>query len=145
MNDEARERQAAAPAHGRPAYPLHKIVAAVDRAKVEGVITQLAAAGFPRDQIDVVTAEDGAGLDELSGGTGVRGLLRRLSLSVGDDLDAVEQMREELRFGHALVLVPVHDDAELVRVRDLLREDGGHAMRYFGRWTIASLDGDGEK
>ena len=75
-------------------------------------------------------------------GRGIRGLLTRFSLSLGDDLDELEQARQELMYGHPLVLVMVDGMTEHDRTRDLLREHGDHAMRYFGHWTITSLEGD---
>jgi hypothetical protein len=60
---------------------------------------------------------------------------------LGDNLDAIEQARSELNRGHLLVFVAVHDDAERERVHDILRDHGGHSMRYFGHWTITILDG----
>jgi hypothetical protein len=47
-----------------------------------------------------------------------------------------------LTYGDALILVLVDDNAERDRAHAVLREHGGHAMRYFGRWTIATLEGD---
>jgi hypothetical protein len=134
----------ASPASGRghPEYPLHRVVAAIDRSDIDAVVDALTDAGFARDGIEVVTADDVPDFDELVGGSGVRGFLRRLNLSIGDDLDDIEHARDELEYGHALVLVPVRDDAERDRAHAILHEHGGHSMRYFGRWTIATLEGD---
>ena len=123
-------------------YPRHKIVAAVERAETDGVVAALGEAGFARDRIEVLTAEDVPGLEEPIGGSGGRGFLARLNLSMGADLDEIERARRELAHGHALVLVQVHGDAERDRAHDVLRRHGGHAMSYFGRWTIATLEGD---
>jgi hypothetical protein len=128
------------PGH-RPPYPLHKIVSAVEPAETDGVVGALNDAGFARDRIEIVTAGDVPGLDEPIGGSGLRGFLTRLNLSAGDDLDAIDQARSELLHGHPLVLVSVHDNAERNRAHAILREHGGHAMRYFGRWTITTLEG----
>jgi len=107
-----------------------------------GVVTALNDAGFTPDRIEVVTAEDVADLDEPIAGSGIRGFLSRFSLSLGDDLDEVEQARHELTYGHALVLVMVDGMDEQERAHAVLREHGGHSMRYFGRWAIATYDGD---
>jgi len=131
------------PAGGdRPPYPLHTIVAAVERAETDRVVSALGEVHFARGRVEVFTAEDVPGLDQPIGGAGLRGFLTRLSLSMGSDLDEIEQARRELAYGHALVSVPVHDDVERHRAHAILREHGGHAMRYFGRWTIATLEGD---
>ena len=142
MDDEPRDRTPSPPARGRPPYPLSKIVAAVARAETEGVVAALGDVGFARERIEVVTGEDIPGLDEPIGGSGLHGLLTRLNLSVGADLDEFEQARQELVYGHALILVLVHGDVEQERAHAVLRQHGGHAMHYFGRWTITTLEGD---
>jgi hypothetical protein len=83
-------------------------------------------------------------LDEPIGGSGIRGFLTRFSLSLGDELDEIEQARRELTYGHALVLVMVDGMAEQERAHAVLREHGGHAMRYFGRWTITTYEDDAQ-
>jgi hypothetical protein len=106
------------------------------------VVTALEEAGFAGDRIEVVTSEDVSDLDEPIGGSGIRGFLTRFSLSLGDDLDEIEQARRELTYGHALVLVMVNGMAEQDRAHALLREHGGHSMRYFGRWATTTYEGD---
>ena len=142
MDNEPQDRTPPASHRDRRPYPLHKVAAAVAPAETDGVVAALAEAGFAPDRIEVVTAEDFPGLDEPIGGTGLRGFLTRLSLSLGDELDELEQARRELAYGHALVLVMVDGTAEQQRAHAVLREHGGHAMRYFGRWAITSLEGD---
>lgn len=142
MTDE-RHDQGARPADGRRRpYPLHKVLAAVERAQSEGVMVALEEAGFARDGIDVVTAEDVSDLDQPVGGAGALGFLRRLGLRSGGDLDGIEQAQRELSFGHSLILVPVDGDAERDQAHEILRQHGGHSMSYFGRWTITTLEGD---
>src|SRR5918995_597778 len=116
--------------------------AAIDRNQRDAVVAALTDAGFAPDRIEVVTADDVPGLDEPIGGSGIRGFLTRLNLSLGDDLDEFEQARQELKYGHALVLVMVDGMAEQDRAHAVLREHGGHAMRYFGRWTITTYEDD---
>jgi hypothetical protein len=140
MNDESRDRTPPAFNRGRQPYPLHKVVAAVARDETDGVVAALTDAGFGRNHIEVVTAEDVPGLDEPVGGTGLRGFLTRFNLSLGDDLDELEQARHELMYGHALILVMVHGMDEQERAHAVLREHGGHSMRYFGRWAITTYD-----
>ena len=143
MDHEAKDRTPPAPGPGRRPYPpLHKVAAAIARADTGSVVAALDEAGFARDRIEVVTAEDVSDLDEPIGGSGIRGFLNRFSLSLGDELDEIEQARRELTYGHALILVMVNGMAEQDRAHAVLREHGGHAMRYFGRWAITSYEGD---
>ena len=118
------------------------LAAAIDRNQRDVVVAALKDGGFAPDRIEVVTAEDVSDLDEPIGGSGIRGFLTRFSLSLGDELDEIEQARQELTYGHALVLVMVDGMAEQDRAHAVLREHGGHAMRYFGRWAITSYEGD---
>ena len=141
MHNEPAGHSSSASSQEQPAYPLHKVVAAVEPTRVQQAAAALAAAGLDGDRVEIVTAADIPALDEPIGGTGLRGFFERLGLSLGDDLDALQQARSELSQGHVLVFVAVSDDAERDRVHDLLREHGGHSMRYFGNWTITTLEG----
>ena len=142
MDNEPQDRRLPAPGPGRGPYPLHKVAAALARDKTDGVVAALEEAGFARDRIEVVTSEDVSDLEEPIGGAGIRGFLTRFSLSLGDELDEIEQARRELTYGHALILVMVDGMAEQERAHAVLREHGGHAMRYFGRWAITSYEDD---
>jgi hypothetical protein len=142
MDNEHQDRKPPSRGPGRGPYPLHKVAAALAREQTDGVVAALTDAGFAPDRIEVVTADDVPGLDEPIGGSGIRGFLTRFSLSLGDDLDEFEQARQELKFGHALVLVMVDGMTEQERAHTVLHEHGGHAMRYFGRWAITTYEGD---
>lgn len=142
MNKEPRGHTRPAPPRRQLTYPLHKIVSAVAQSDTDGVVAALDEAGYGRDRVEIITAEAVPGLGEPIGGTGLHGLLTRMQLSMGDDLDELEQARLELVCGHALIQVLVHGDGEQSRVRAILSQHGGHAMRYFGRWAITTLEGD---
>jgi hypothetical protein len=138
--------------HTRPAlrqrrltYPLHKIVAAVGRSDADIVAAALGDAGFGRDRIEIVTADEVKGLGDPIGGSGLRRLLVRLQLSLGDDLDELEAARQDLMSGYALIQIRVHGHEEQVRAHAILRQHGGHDVHYFGRWTITPLIADEAK
>ena len=120
-------------------YPLHRIVAAVGRSDSDIVAAALGEAGFGRDRIEIITADEVKGLGDPIGGSGLRRLLVRLELSLGDDLDELETARQELMSGHALIQIRVDGREEQVRAHAILRQHGGHNMHYFGRWTITPL------
>jgi hypothetical protein len=144
MDNEPQNRTPPARGPGRGPFPLHKVAAAIDSNQTDTVVSALKDANFPPDRIEVVTAEDVSGLDEPIGGSGIRGFLTRFSLSLGDELDEIEQARQELTYGHTLILVMVDGMAEQERAHAVLREHGGHAMRYFGRWAITTYDDDAD-
>jgi hypothetical protein len=123
----------------RLTYPRHKVVAALGRSDADIAAAALGEAGFDRDRIEIVTADEIEGLADPIGGSGLRRLLVRLLLSLGDDLDELEAARRELVSGHALVQIRVHGRDEQVRAHAILRQHGGHGTHYFGRWTITPL------
>jgi hypothetical protein len=119
--------------------PRGKVVGALEPAAVVAATDALIAAGLAADQIEVTTAADVEGLERPLVHSGLAGLVGRLLLSTGGDLDVMEEARQELLAGHALVSVPVAGDEVMYRVRDVLRAHGGHSIQFFGRWTITSL------
>ena len=141
MSTQSPGHTSSSPSHYRPSYPLHRLVAAVEPANVDAIISALAAAGVDPKDVEIITTDEAFEQEEPIGGSGIRGFLERLGLSLGDDLDALEQARAELRQGHVLLCIAVHDDAERMRVHEILLEHGGHSMRYFGHWTITTLEG----
>jgi hypothetical protein len=116
------------------------VIGALDAEVVDGVRVALIAAGFAEERIQVVTADDIEGLHSPLEQSGLRGLVGRFLLNLGDDLDEMELMRQELAAGHVLIFVPVAGDDERDRVRGIFRDNGGHSIRHFGHWTITSLD-----
>jgi hypothetical protein len=123
----------------RLTYPLHKVVAAVGRSDSAIVAAALGEAGFGRDRIEIITADEIEGLGDPIGGPGLRRLLVQLELRLGDDFDELEAARQELMSGYALIQIRVDGREEQVRAHAILRRHGGHDMHYFGRWTITPL------
>jgi hypothetical protein len=140
MANENRDAVSPAPAHKHRSFPVDKVGAAIDPSDLTRVLEALEAAGFPRDQINVMTAADVPDLDQPIGGSGLRGLLRRLNLDLGYELQELEDAREELKRGHTLILVPAGSDAEQEQAHAILRQHCGHHLRYFGRWTVRELE-----
>jgi hypothetical protein len=116
-----------------------KVAGALDPTAVDTVTAALTTAGFDADQIEVA-AEDIEGLQTPLNRAGLAGFIGRFLLSIGDDLEELERARQELAAGHTVIMVTVAGDDERGHVRDILRDHGGHGIRYFGNWTITSLD-----
>lgn len=126
---------------GESLGPLEgKVIGAVQPTVVSEVTAALEAAGFPADEIDVVTSEDIAALDAPIDRPGLSGLVSRFVFSIGDDLDEIQQAREELAAGLILIGVAADGDESVHRVRDILREHGGQSIVHFGRWTITTFE-----
>ena len=117
-----------------------KVIGAVQPTVVSEVTAALEAAGFPADEIDVVTSEDIAALDASIDRPGLSGLVSRFVFSIGDDLDEIQQAREELAAGLILIGVAADGDESVHRVRDILREHGSQSIVHFGRWTITTFE-----
>ena len=142
MDNEPQDRKPPAHGPGRGPYPLHKVAAALARDRRTAWSPPSRTPALRRTGSRSSPPTMCPDLDEPIGGSGIRGFLTRFSLSLGDDLDEIEQARQELKFGHALVLVMVDGMTEQDRAHTVLREHGGHAMRYFGRWAITTYEGD---
>lgn len=121
-------------------YPVHNVIAAAPQPQVDQVVTALEDAGFMRERIEIILAKDVFGLREQIGGSGIHRVLTWIELSLGDDLDALDQAWRELKHGHVLIQVLVHGNEEKDRARKILLQHGGYAIHYFGRWTITPLD-----
>jgi hypothetical protein len=131
-----------APATGlrRHGTPEGKIIGAFEPSALDTLIPALVEAGFAEDTIDIVTAEDMPHLDAPIDRQGFAGAIARFLFSLGDELEELEQMRNELRAGHVLVGVPVHGDEATHRVQAVMREQGGHGIISFGRWTVTQFE-----
>lgn len=116
-----------------------KVIASLEPHMLDPATTALVAAGYPPDQIEVITAEDVDGVETPLDQTGFRGLVSRFFLSLGGGLNRLEVAREELAAGRVLVMIAVQDDDEMFRVSDMLRSHGSHRVFYAGRWTITVL------
>jgi hypothetical protein len=134
------------PPAGQDAEPRHHgspegmVIGAFAPDAVESVTAALVAAGFAADQIDVMTADDLQDLDAPIDRPGLAGALGRFLLSLGDDLDELEKARQELANGHVLIGVPAMGSDIIHRVRDVMRDNGGHGITHFGRWAITTFD-----
>ena len=140
MENTARDHTAQPNVSRHHKSPEGMVIGAFEPSTVAAVKAALVAAGIPADQIDVMTPED---IDELEAPLtrpGIKGLVGRLLLSLGDELDELERARQELSVGHVLIGVPVMGDDRVHQVRDIMREHGGHAIIRFGRWTITAFD-----
>lgn len=119
--------------------PEGKVIGAVEPENSAMIIVALAGAGFPADQIDVVTAADLAMMNNPLAHDGLRGFIERFLLSLGEELNALEELRQMASNGHTLVGVPVEGDEAMHRAAKVLRDHGAHEVTHFGRWTITSL------
>jgi hypothetical protein len=138
MDEPKAERPVNTP--GRRVEALeNEVVGAVGRDAVGPAVCDLIDAGFA--PIGILAGEGGLRRVEatISGGAGLGGLLNRLALSMGGDMDKLRQAAEELRAGNVLIDVEVAGDDAKNRARDILQRHGGHFITYFGRWSMETL------
>ena len=140
MEDEPHDHTRSTLPRRQLTYPRNKIVAAVGRSDADVVAAALGEAGFGRDRIEIITADEVKGLGDPIGGSGLRRLLVQLELRLGDDFDELEAAHHELLSRYALIQIRVHGHEEQVRAHAILRQHGGHDVHYFGRWTITPID-----
>ncbi|HET7095532.1 MAG TPA: hypothetical protein VFI22_18720 [Thermomicrobiales bacterium] len=138
MDESKAERPVNTPG-GRVEAPENEVVGAVARDDVGPAVADLIDAGFA--PIGILAGDGGLRRIEatISGGDGLGGVLNRLALTMGGDMDKLRQAAEELRAGHVLIDVEVADDAAKIRARDILQRHGGHFITYFGRWSMETL------
>jgi hypothetical protein len=139
-NEESDVNEQAQDHHAREHEgPDGKVLGAVEPDSLESVRGALVAAGFPADEIDVVTTADLEAMEGPFEHDGLRGFVERFVLSLGEDLNALDELRRWGKEDHTLIGVPVMNDEEMYRAAGVLREHGAHEITHFGRWTITTL------
>lgn len=120
-------------------YPRHYVVAVIDdTGQALRAMAALKAAGF-----DAAAAELCPGADYLKNYRAFvkgRNLFERLGdLFPAEEHAAVEEYVAEAERGASFVTVHVVERSPRERARDILKEHGGHAMRYYGDNAITDL------
>lgn len=120
-------------------YPKHYVVAVVDDpAGATRAMAALREAGFTDATAEICPgAEFLKNYREFVEG---RGLLQRLEgLFPSEERAAVEEYLAEAERGASFVTVHAPERGERDRAANLLKTNGGHAMRYYGDNTITDL------
>lgn len=121
-------------------YPESRVVAALDASALDAAMAALTSAGFPGDDMLLITPDDIGNIDSPLTETGVSGFLRRLILSLGVDLAVLEHLREQVvTHGRVIVMVPVNGDDEKSQAANILNEHNAYSVNYAGTWTIERL------
>src|SRR5262245_28880408 len=120
--------------------PHPKIVGAAGRSDSDIVAAVLGDAGFSRDRIEIVTADEIKAPHDLIAESGLRRLRVQLKVSGEDGLDQQDGERQALMSGYALIQIRVVGREEQVRAHAVVRQDDGNDMQFFERWTITPDD-----
>lgn len=120
--------------------PEGKVIGAVEPNTCAVVVVALADAGFPANEIDVVTAADlDMMMENRSLHNRLQNFVERFVLSLGEELNPLEELRSMARDGHTLIGVPVEGDEAVHRAAKVLRDHGAHEVTHFGRWSTRTL------
>jgi hypothetical protein len=134
MNEPAQDR-----ASREIGPPQGKVIGAVEPDRCAVIVVALAEAGFSAEQIDVVSAADLEAMNSPFTHDGVRGFVERFLLSLGEELNPLEELRLMARDGHTLIGVPVEGDEAVHLAAKVLRDHGAHEVTHFGRWSTRTL------
>jgi hypothetical protein len=97
--------------------------------------------GFTDEDIWVLCGEEGSRrLDVTGKWHGLWGrVLRSLQFTMSSDFRYLRTLDEELRRGHVVVAVRVHDQRAADEVARLLRMHAGHSIAYCSHWDFVPV------
>lgn len=139
MNEGNPATTATASGAGPMGYPTaDSVLAAVDPQELGALVPALIAAGFA--PIGILAGQAGLRrLQQTAGESGIGGVLRRMQMSLGGDLDFVVQAQQDVAQGRAIVNIEVEGEAGKERARAVFLQHGGQHITYFSRWAIEAL------
>lgn len=120
-------------------YPKHFVVAVVhEQPRAEEAIAALRQAGFGDEIVGLHTAEEVRGNHQAF--MEHRRLGQRLTaLFPSEETDALNEYLAEATAGANFVTVHAPAAEQQETAHDILKEHGGHAIRYYGDATITDL------
>jgi len=125
-------------------YPTDRVVGIIDDGgDVQDALRDLKAAGFPADDIRVLTGEEGAHRIDVKGDE--HGPLAHMVRSIQELLSSYEVQHftrdeQELLAGHFGIGVIARDVDDREKVRQILKEHHGHFINYYSRWVMEHLE-----
>jgi hypothetical protein len=119
--------------------PKHFIISVVGDAVVgEQAATALRAAGFPPDDVRVITGDQVLATESSYGDQ--KGVLSRLAgFFPSEEAAIVDQYVAEAERGAHFVAVKAPEREQRTQARGILAAHGAYAMRYYGENTITDL------
>ncbi len=121
-------------------YPRHYVVAVIhDTASATTALAALQGEGFADAAAEICPGPEF--VKNWSDFIAHRGPLARIAnLFPAEEQSAVEEYLAEAENGASFVTVHATTPDDRTRARDVLRNFGGHSMRYYGDRTISDLD-----
>lgn len=127
--------------HSPDTYPVHRVLGIADQpATVQTVVDGLADAGVPSQSVEVVCgARAKHRLDEFRAEHGLKSRLIKIAQSISDERDIADRYEDALRDDHFLVVVPAADANQAQELGEIIKEQGGHFVNYYGPETITTI------
>jgi len=124
-------------------YPTNKVVGIIDDpSDASAALDELEAAGFPPEDVDVLTGEEGVHRIDVTGEQ--HGLLARIVriLDKAGDMEPehLKRHEDEMRAGHFGIGVTAKELKAREQVHQILKSHNGHFINFYGPWAIKSLE-----
>ena len=102
----------------------------------------LEAVGVAAAAIEVFTGDEGAAAFDGSGGRHgpLARLLRTVQFTLMDQMPDFAYYEAGARQGRSVISVKPRNEAQMRRVVEVLRANGGHFINYFGRFTTEEFE-----
>jgi hypothetical protein len=115
-------------------YKDNRVISILDDPRsVQGAIDELVKAGFPAEDIYVLSGPEGAARLDLSGEhQGLRGRIYRFIERLGDERQWLEHQSALMKRGWLGVSLPADDESK-ASVAEILARHGGRHTAYFGK------------
>jgi hypothetical protein len=125
-------------------YPTHNIVGVLDTAdQLAAAIRDLTSGGFLESEIDVAHGPAAADrVDAATGRGGIAGLAIRIAEKLGlqnEESEFKNHYEEAMRSGQFVIRIAAPSEERKDRAAEILKQHGGHAVAYFGKYTIRKL------
>ena len=125
--------------------PTDKVVGIIDDANdVKGALRDLRAAGFTKEQLELLTDDKGARRINLSDAEPEVVIhIYRSTQKLPAYYDApglLNRIEKELVAGHYFVAVHPEDATLRERAREILKSHNGHFINFYGRWAAEALE-----
>ncbi len=120
-------------------YPTHQVIGSFG-GSTAAVIAALTVAGLPPQPTNILAGDADAGrMRDAIGGTGIGGLLHRVRLGLGANLDNIRRAERQLAAGRTLVGVVVDGTEAKERAVAILRQHGAFSVTHFANGTIETI------
>jgi hypothetical protein len=127
-----------------PSHPVHALVALLpDAESAQRAVDNVAANGHRTDDANLLVGPEGLAVFDVDGRQhGFAARLLRALQHLGSAENALHVWADGLQRGEALLTLPCEHDAA-PDAAQVLRQEGGHTIAYFGRHTFEALDPPG--